>query len=352
MAVGRKPTKNTNLPQGVRARTQKSGKTYYYYEVSRNPSKEIPLGCDYVLAMKKWAEMSMTPVLPENVAAPTMRYAVERYFESPAFNKLEARTQKDYKAYSKKVLEFFDDPPAPLDSIKPSHIQLYLEWRQDAEARANRERAFISLVWNYARRTDLTERPNPCAGVKGYTETGRDIYIEDQVMSAVYECANNPLKDAIDIAYLTTQRPADTLKMSEHDLKDTKVLVEQNKTDKKLRINNVGELNRTLERIKARKAGMKVHSLRLIVTDTGKPVSYAMLWDYFDEARREAARRYPKLAEEIKAFQFRDLRAKGITDKTEKEGTREAQKLAGHASITTTDGYVRNRKGESVDPVK
>ena len=351
MPVGRKPTKNYNLPQGVRAREQKSGKVYYYFEISRKPHKELPLGSDYALAMKKWAELAMQP-MPQNVSQPTLRNAIDLYFESEDFKEKAVRTQKDYRRYAMQVLKFFDDPPAPLDSIVPGHIRQYLKWRKDAPINANREKAFISLVFNFARGEELTDRPNPCAGIVGYSESGRDIYVEDRIMQAVYDEANEPLKDAIDIAYLCGQRPADTLKMSETDLRDGEIWVRQNKTAKPLRVVVEGMLKEVIDRISERKKGYKVRSLALIISDRGRKVSYEMLNDYFVAARKRAAEKNPSISEEILAFQFRDLRAKAGTDKADSVDMQEAQKLLGHSTITMTQHYVRRRAGDKVKPTK
>ena len=37
---------------------------------------------------------------------------------------------------------------------------------------------------------------------------------------AIYQVASQPLKDALDLAYLTGQRPADIIAMSEADIQD------------------------------------------------------------------------------------------------------------------------------------
>jgi hypothetical protein len=51
--MGRGPTKNLNLPRGMRARVQRSGRVWYYYDKGGRPRREIPLGCDYPLAVKQ-----------------------------------------------------------------------------------------------------------------------------------------------------------------------------------------------------------------------------------------------------------------------------------------------------------
>lgn len=60
----------------------------------------------------------------------------------------------------------------------------------------------------------------------------------------------------------------------------------------------------------------------------------------------------PDLAATIAAFQFRDLRAKAGTDKALAEGVHQAPRQLDHRSVTTTEIYVRNRRGDSVDPTR
>lgn len=58
--------------------------------------------------------------------------------------------------------------------------------------------------WRY------TDVANPCAGVKGHRE-GRDRYIEDDEYRAVWEKMHFTMQDAMDVPYLTGQRPGDVL---------------------------------------------------------------------------------------------------------------------------------------------
>ena len=66
----------------------------------------------------------------------------------------------------------------------------------------------------------------------------------------------------------------------------------------------------------------------------------------FDRAREKAG--IPK-----DAFQFRDLRAKAGTDRADAStNIRQAQHLLGHKSVTTTEIYVRKRKGALTNPTR
>lgn len=367
--MGRTPTKNFNLPSGMRARHRPSG-TYYYVEVIEGGKRrEKPVGQDYTEAVRQWAELNSNPSAGKTI---TFRHAAERYIKDLLPSKA-LRTQEDNLDELEVLYKFFDDPPTTLDVIEPIHIRQFLDWRvqwtverKKAEnvkriadgkdplpvppnaghVRANREKALFSHIWNYAREKGLTKLPNPCAGVKGHREVGRDVYIEDNVYNAVRSAAVDWLQDLLDLAYLVGQRPADSLKVSRADVKEGAVWVQQNKTGAKLRVAIEGQLEMVINRILARNATESVTSLRLI------PKSYNQFRGAFDKARTSAAEQNPHLATEIHQFQFRDLRAKAGTDKEEHQGIEAAQSQLGHASASMTRHYVRHRKGKLVTPTK
>jgi len=371
--MGRLPTKNKNLPPRMRRRTQKSGRVFFYYDMGGQPRREIPLGQDFILAVKKWAELEGEKEVPQANQI-TFRYAAERY-KLEVLPRKAPRTQRDNLLELENLLAFFDHPPAPLDEIKPVHIRQYLDWRvkhsqakliqlneervrrqlpplkisgKEGQVRANREKALFSHIFNTARSLGLTNTPNPCLGIKGYSESGRDVYVEDDMFDAVWQAADWPTRDAMDLAYLTGQRPADTLQYRDSDIREGFLFVQQGKTGKKLRIEVSGKLAEVVERIAERKRSgqFKFDSPYLIINEQGKALSHHALHQRFDKAR--------KIAGVDKAsFQFRDLRAKAGTDKTDSSGNiLEAQRQLGHASVTMTEAYVRNRKGDKIGPTK
>lgn len=357
--MGRKPTKNTNLPPRMRRRAQRSGRTFYYYDAGGKPRKEIPLGSDYVTAIQRWAELEADNTVS---AAVTFRDAALRYLKEVLPTKA-PNTQKGNLGELEVLYEFFDDPPVLLEDIEPQHIRQYRSWRMEktrtwytdkgrtppADAggvRANRELALFSHIFNYAREMGLTSAPNPSAGVRKTREDGRDVYVEDEVYAAVYAVADQPLRDAMDLAYLAGQRPADTLSLDERDIKEGALEIQQGKTGKKLRITIEGELAKVIARIRQRKASYKVVATALIVNERGQPLGRDALRSRFDKARDEAG--VPK-----NLFQFRDLRAKAGTDKADSAGDiRQAQRQLGHTSVTMTEHYVRNRRGDKVGPTR
>ena len=72
---------------------------------------------------------------------------------------------------------------------------------------------------------------------------------------------------------------------------------------------------------------------------SGQRLSYSALRSRFDSAR---------VAAKV-SFQFRDIRAKAATDA---DDLPYAQKLLGHKHQTMTQHYTRNRKGETMRPLK
>lgn len=340
--MGRIPSVNRSLPKRMRAR-KRGLKVWYYYDAGGKPRKEIPLGCDYAIAVKKWSEIEIDqkPIYQKII---TFEYVAKRYIKEVIPTKAPS-TQNGNLRELKQLYLFFNNPPAPLEEIKPIHIRKYLDWRKTI--RANREKALFSHIWNKAREWGYTDLQNPCSGIKGFKETGRkNVYIEDSMFDSVHKKASQPLKDAMDLAYLTGQRPSDVLKITEHDIHDGSVTVTQNKTGARLRISIQGELEELIKRIFARKSVHKIRSFNLIVGNNGQRLTSDALRGHFDRARKAAG-----ISKEL--FQFRDLRAKAGTDKAESSGDiRQAQKQLGHSNITMTETYIRERKGSKVTPTK
>lgn len=347
--MGRRPTKHLNLPPRVRARAKAHGVVWYYYETATD-RKEIPLGNDYVLAIKKWAELEQGDRFSEAAIAATFPMLWDRY-EREILPALKHGTIRTHKSDIKHLLRFFGDPPAPIEKIKPMHIRQFLDWLKDKPTTANRCKRLFSTMWNHARGWGWTDLENPCAGITGHSTGKREVYISDSVFRAVWEAASAPIRDAMDLAYLTGQRPADVLQMIETDIKDGTLPVHQGKTGARVRIRIEGELAALLDRIRERKRGYKVWTTFMLVQENGKPLTPMTLRSGFVAARDAAASANPDLAEGIRGFWFYDLRAKAADDKADAEGESEAQKLLGHTDGRTTARHYL-RRGKIVSPTK
>lgn len=345
--------KNTakDLPARMLRRTKrmKSGDLWvsYYYNGrdAEGKRKEIPLGADLNEAKRKWAELECRPA-PVDVSM--MRNVFDRY-EREIVPLKALRTQKDNRWALKQLRPIFDS--CPVNSLSPQHVAQYRD-KRTAKVRANREIALLSNVFNLAREWGFTANENPCRGVRKNKETPRDFYADKSVWDAVYAEAGIELQDAMDLNYLTGQRPADVLRMMETDLRDGALEVRQGKTSKKLRIlldhddGTKTELGRLVDKIRARPR--KVRSLFLIATPTGQPLNRWTLRTRFDEARASAAKKAPEaLATRIRAFQFKDIRAKAASE----IDIDHARKLLGHTEEEITEQVYR-RVGEVVKPTR
>lgn len=344
-------TENRDLPPGMvrRKRPRKNGTVWvgYYYRDANG--KELSLGGDLDKARLKWAEL-------ESKAKPAdlkiMKGIFDRY-ERDIIPKKAPRTQKDNKAELKHLRKGFEG--APIDAITPSMVAQYRDART-AKTRANREIALLSHVYNMAREWGFTDRENPCAGVRKNKEKVRDYYANEMVWNAVYGKAPQELRDAMDLAYLTGQRPADVIAMRRGDIEGDYLAVQQGKTGKRLRIQmQVGSVKNTLglliEDIMARNS--QHNSQHFILSRTGMRVSQQMLRNRWDDAR-EAARSLAASegrvddAEKIQQFQFKDIRPKAASEITD---IADASLLLGHSEQEITKRVYR-RIGAVAQPSK
>lgn len=146
--MGRKATVNLNLPKGMRARKRKKkGEliTWYYYDAGGKPRKEIPLGNDYIIACKKWSELSLEKIDKSNRI--TFVQAAQRFQLEEMPSKKE-NTQNGYKSSLKRLNLFFGGSnPVALEDIDVGHIKDYLTWRKDTPVAANRDLALFSTIW-------------------------------------------------------------------------------------------------------------------------------------------------------------------------------------------------------------
>lgn len=366
--MARKPSTHPNLPRGMRIRKRAYG-VYYYYDCGGKPRREIPLGSDYVIAVQKWAELELENKATLASGLITFKYVSDRYMRDVVPTKAPL-TQKGNIIELGFLLRFFTD--APIEQIKPVHIRQYMDWRHsvardrviesnkeravqgkepvqitgtEGHVRANREIALLSHIFNYSREWGYTDKANPCLGVRKNKESGRDVYVHDDLYAKVYECAEQPLRDYMDFMYLTGQRNADVLKADESQIIDGAYCFQQGKTGKRIRVAVVGEFGKLIERIQARKLSVHAVTTRLIIDQDGTPLGRHTIRSRFDKIRKH-------LGISSAEFQLRDLRAKAGTDTEQTHGMSAAQSQLGHESEQMTKHYVRNRLGKLVKPTK
>ena len=311
----------------------------------------IPFGADLDEAQIEWARLEQTK------APKVVRFTKELFdrHEREFIPTKMPRTQADNRSELKHLRRAFDN--TPIEAITPHVVAQYRDART-AKVRGNREIALLPHVFTMAREWGYTDRENPCARVRRNKEKARDYYAASDVWAALYARACQELRDAMDLAYLTGQRPADMLKVCTGDLEGEFLLVAQGKTTKKLRIRFEENGQRTglgafVDDLLERRKLAGITSSRLITNANGVRLSYAMLRNRWQEARAAAMQKAIEagdapLAQRIEQFRFSDIRPKAAS---EIDDLTDASKLLGHSKEQITNTVYR-RVGEVVSPTR
>ena len=325
--MGRRRESNFDDPP----RFHKKGKTWYHVSGTA-PRTWTKLSSDRAEALRLWAQREC---VKEDDSTRLFSVVARRYVRE-IFPTKSVQTRRDNDKELANLLKVFAH--MPIDAIAPVHIREYMDIRgQVAKVRANREKALFSHIFNKAREWGYTSAQNPCQGVRGFKEIGRTRYVTDAEFDLVKGFAHYTVADAMDLALLTGQRPADVLKIKRTDIRDGALWIVQNKTGARLGIEVTGQLAAVIERINQRPR--KAISTYLIQEENGQPLSYFSLRSRFDKARTLAK----------VDFQFRDIRAKAATDTGD---LAHSQKLLAHKNRDMTEHYVKARVGERVRPLR
>ncbi len=350
-------TANRDLPPRMlrRVRTRKNGTLWISYTYAGRDEQgkrvEIPLGSDLDIAKREWAALDCKPV---PVCMKLLDQVFDRY-DLEIIPTKKPSTQRENRLALKQLRSAFGK--APINAVTPQVIAQYRD-KRTAKVRANREISLLSHIYNIAREWGLTDKQNPVTGVRKNKEIPRDFYAGPLIWDAVYSQACVELRDAMDLAYLTGQRPADVLRTRATDVTDGFLLVAQGKTAKKLRIRLKQEgvpnqLGLLIIKLLEQRSLWRIRGPYLIATEGGLRVSKPMLRRRFDDARQKAVATAvenldDELAQSVRNFQFRDIRPKAAS---EIDDLGDASRLLGHTDKRITETVYR-RVGEIVKPTR
>ncbi|MGT6149631.1 tyrosine-type recombinase/integrase [Escherichia coli] len=255
----------------------------------------------------------------------------KKFLNSTDYADLAPRTQKDYLAHEKYLLAVFGEAEAK--SIKPEHVRRYMDARgKKSRVQANHEHSSMSRVYRWGYQRGFVPS-NPCVGVDKYPKPQRDRYITDEEYLAIYDCATDPVKAAMEIAYLCAARVSDVLKMDWNQIMDKGIFIQQGKT-------GVKQIKAWTDRLHSavnlgRKSG---EDGAVIKTMYGERYSYKGFNEAWRKARNAAAEKIGRPLD----CTFHDLKAKGISDY---EGSgRDKQKFSGHKTESQVLVYDRKVK--------
>ena len=348
---------HSDLPRRMvrRLRTNKRGQVreYFFYAHPRDAAgkrKLTPLGTDLTQAKLQWAALEGKPRAEAPLAADEKSLAGVHarhlaWAQDRSKSGLTPRTLDDRAKYWKKLEPVFG--AMPIDAIKPEHMLRYFD-KRSSQVSGKKELKYLSVVFNWARARGYMAAANPLAGIlrQMKVKEARDIYVSDADLARVYRHAGPIVRDVLDLAYLTGQRPADARRMRWDQVRDGAIEIQQGKTGAKLRIEVAGELATLLERIRAR----GVVGMTILADPKGQPLKqFGYFRSQFDAARDAAEAEALAHKEPFTRFQLRDLRAKTATDS---ESIAAARKLLGHTTEAMTAEYVRERRGERVQALR
>lgn len=212
---------------------------------------------------------------------------------------------------------------------------------------ANQCRATLSAVFGFGIELGLATT-NPVRDTKKIAIPKRKRYVENAELDAIGAAGSPVVQAVIDLAYVTGQRISDVLELSLDFKEKNYVTLVQRKTGHRMKLRRTRGLITVIKAVTAtcekqlRNSAIEkgVEPETIVFNSRGLPYTYDGFSTLWQRARKESG---------IQDARIHDVRAKALTD-AEELGM-DAQTLAGHASRTTTEGYIRRRKAFIADPL-
>ncbi|MCD2164337.1 site-specific integrase [Comamonas koreensis] len=319
-------------------RKNKNGRVrvYYFFNMQSEGGKDIPLGSDYDIALKKWKDLTETGELKTGLIGQAMaRWKLE---ELPQYESKE--TVRGYTKSLKQLEPVFGD--AQWEDVDLPTLRRYLDLRT-AKTQGNREMSLLSIVWHKALLWGMTKLPWPAEGVRNWKneENAREFEVTPELFNAVYRMGDQTLKDCMDIASATALRLTDArnIRLPVNGILHHKT----SKTGKRLEF--VVADSPVLAAIVERRMSSPSSCVMLLSTPSGAAVTWRMLRDRWDAAREAAAYRAektnnPALAALIRKMYLRDMRsfASDLAGSVD-----DASRLLQHSSKRITERHYRTK---------
>lgn len=340
--------KHRDLPPGL-LRRERGGSVRYYYQ--QPGGKQLPMGGDFDAALEKWKEIHR----PASAIAKGSFEHVAQQFEKHGFLGLKPKTQREYSASLGRLKKAFTG--RAMKDIRPLHVGQMLHAGRETPYLANRDKATLSRMWNWARSRGLTDLPNPCIGVDGHHEPGRSVIVTDAMYWPIYDRADQVLRDWMRLDIVIGQRVTDITTIRRTDaVKDAAgaraLRYRSGKTGTLGLMSIEGDLATLIDELLERKRSAV--GIWLLQTDAGQRVTYAMLRKRFDAARAQAIK---ELGQDFEPWRMQDLRKTSLNQaKTLEEARRRAlhtdpRTTAHHyeVRIDSTPGTLPARTDENAD---
>jgi integrase len=232
--------------------------------------------------------------------------------------------------------------------IRPPHIVDFLKLLRDKPRTYNAYRAMLRELMRYAEERGLREPgSNPVDSLRTMTTKARRRYITDSELRRIKVgiCYGKDGKRTpsgpmicclVEMAYLTGQRASDLLRMEWAEIGKVGILFQPGKTLESTGVEVLIGWTPRLERLVARLKAFQNANLRhVFCKQDGQRYTYSGASTAWKRGTQRAG---------IPNTQFRDLRAKALTDVDERSGIIAAQRMGAHSTQAQTAAYIRNKK--------
>lgn len=233
--------------------------------------------------------------------------------------------------------------------VSPPDIMAFLKAFEHMPRTYNAYRSMLRELMRFAEEKGL-RRPgeNPVESIRTMKTSPRKRYITDSELRRIkvgVSYGENGLRTPsgpmicclIEMAYLTGQRASDLLNMEWAEVKPDGILFQPGKTLSSTSVSIIvqwtARLRKLVERL--RKFPQSRESVFVFSKADGQRYTYSGAQTAWKRGIKRAG---------LKDMQFRDLRAKALTDMDLSDGILAAQRLGGHSTQSQTADYVRHKK--------
>ena len=313
------------------------------YRARRGPSESWTyFGPDYVAAMASFAAWRRDGPTVDTIAWLLDLFAGTICAGYVKAGRISSRTARDYGRDKEPLKDGLGH--IPIKALTGRHVAEYRDARAQDTSHVRQEIACLSAAMSYAVEAGRVTL-NPCRGIRKPRRVRRERLIADDEYLKVYAVAGVAVRTAMILAIRTLALPADLLAMGPRNvirLTDGKRALRfaRGKTGRLVEIELVGELAALVDQHLA----ADVVYPTFVHRRDGKRFTVDGIGAMF--------RRYCSAEKaNVEDFGLRDLRAKGATDMVRRQvDIRQVQHLLGHASVRTTEIYIKGLLPTTVRP--
>jgi integrase len=241
-----------------------------------------------------------------------------------------------------------DFRPSQLTTDEVNAIVRSIE-KKNGPTTASQCRATLSAVYSFAKEHEPPlVKSNPVTDARKVKLAKRTRYVETSELNTIGAAGLPVVQAAIDLAYVTGQRVSDVVDLGVDAEDNEYVTLIQKKTGHRMKVRRTPNLIQVIKACTATCA----RSMSKAAKERGATPSTIIFNRSGDAYTRDGFLTLWQRARKASGIQdatFRDIRAKSLTDADELG--MDAQKLAGHKSRATTEGYLRGRRAFVTDPL-